>query len=637
MDNKQILQEIMGTFVPNRTVGPPPILPGQADLRTKNYDTRNIGLNLSYCNQLESWQRNIVDTLAGQGGATASDQYIIARPGGGKTLPIICYWTQHILGLNTMALQNQNITRGISILFSPPQVNARARTPRIIFLVPVIVLAHQTAMEIRKYIATLMMQVYNYVPDLILNDLVHRQYGQFRIAQYRQEVTNLTAQVSALEALPYGNRDRNAMPRVQDALNSARKNLTLAVENCMAHIVNEMVWTQTAQTNQQTDFNRALVFVSIYESAPKLVKRIQNLSLTVIDEAHLIQESGIENDDNQRAYQIMGSLFSILKTLREVPNNRIAMLSGTINPSSARNITGYFNECFGRNFSLPTSAPVEAANRSNLAIIANDNLNSMDGVLKYIIRNVSQRDWGQLYVIFSTSQIVQLAKECVEKLGIKNAENMSPSGYEPSNVFSGLGSARQNKNDLNLGDSSTNKISIPRDMMLLVSNITNPLLRQCVLRGVGFICRSVPGESFVSKESNLNDQDKLIVSKLFRERKISVLLATDAVGIGVNIDVKDLYIPKVQKFNAAIGTNAFVSLRDLSQILNRAGRGATPIASIQTSKDNVEMVSNALYSNPEDLPDVSELRKRGSINPCNSKSFMNLWRSLFGDPHRNNP
>jgi hypothetical protein len=646
IDNKQILQEIMGTFVPDRPRFNPNNMPnpGEAQMPRSTYDVRTTGVNASVCSKLETWQRNIVDTLSGTLTGTPRDQYVIARPGGGKTSPVICHWTQNLLGLNTMALgntMNTNINPGIDILFSSEDRH-RVQAPKILFLVPVIVLAQQTGMEIRKLLATMMVQMFDNAPDFYINKYL-RTNRRFRINDLINDISNYNdniEQVNTVRNFNLPDRDgrninfgryQNTTPRIQEALNNAKRNLRSEVENCITDMVNEMVWIQTAQSNQQTNFNRALVFVSIYESAPGLINRINRLGglrLTIIDEAHLIQESGIEDDDNQRAYQIMGSLFTVLKAIRDNRDNRIAMLSGTINPNSARNVTEYFNECFGRNFIVPTSAPAQAANRTPLAVIANNNLNDMNGVLKYIMRNVAQRDWGQLYVIFSTPKIIQLAKDCVDKLGIKNAENMSPAGYSPSNVFSGLGIARQNRSDYSLGSDAADRMSIPRDKMLQVSNITNPLLRQCVLRGVGFICRKVPGESFVSEEANLNDDDKLIVSKLFRERKISVLLATDAVGIGVNIDVKDLYIPKVEKFSSAVGTQVKVTLRDLSQILNRAGRGNMPIASIQTAKENVEMVSNALYANPEDLPDILEIRDRSGINPCDSRSFINFLNNV---------
>ena len=47
-----------------------------------------------------------------------------------------------------------------------------------------------------------------------------------------------------------------------------------------------------------------------------------------------------------------------------------------------------------------------------------------------------------------------------------------------------------------------------------------------------------------------------------------------------------------------------MSLRDLAQLLNRAGRGSTPIATVHTPRENMELVANGLYAGPEDFPEV---------------------------------
>lgn len=635
IDDKQILTEIMGTFT-RPPLAPPPVIPHQndnANKRAKTADFRTVGATISHCGNLESWQRNIVNNLAG---ARGIDQYLVVAPGGGKTLPIICYWTHHLLGLNTLALQNMpaahalpgmgvNVNPNIAPLF---EKNRRVQVPKVLFLVPVIVLAQQTGMEIRKYLSSIMMQIYNNAPNSYIDRYLRTMPG-YQINRLANEAANLRTEFDTITAMTNTNRVYNNLDRVQTSLNSVNKSLRDEVEKCIGDLVNEMVYVKTGSSTSDTSFNNALVYVTIYESAPSIVQKINNLQLTIIDEAHLLQESGVENDDNSRATQIMSSLFDILKTIEKTKNNnRLVMLSGTVNPISATRITTYFNECFNRNFpkEIKPASP-DAVNRSQLSVIVNDRLNTDDEIVRNILRNVAQNDWGQLYVLFSTARIFRLAEMCIEKLGIKNIENSSPGGYVPTNVFSNLGQDRQNRAGYTLDDSSVDRMSIPSGKQLLVANITNPILRQAVLRGIGFIARNIPNNELEeSRGIEMNDTDKLIVAKLFRERKISVLLATDSVGIGVNIDVKDLYIPQVKKYNKNVQNTVNISLRDLSQILNRAGRGATPIASIQTSKPNVEMVMNALYANSSDLPEVGEISRLG-ISPCDRRSFMNLYRN----------
>jgi gas vesicle protein len=617
LNEKEILNEIMGTFVPQRPPNQPyanqPNPPHADNLKNTNVSQTNI--TVGYCSRLEGWQRNIVETLSGNKG---HDQYIIARPGGGKTTPVFCYWSDRLLGLNTMAGNSvsPNIGSGIYSLFSGKH---RQNIPKMLMMVPVIVLAQQTGMEIRSILSNIMMQIYNTNPDLIINTYLQNS----QIQNLQTQITNLTHQLTQTQ-------DPSIQTRIHQSLNSINQSLKTEVENVISDLVNRMVYVKTGGDSSKTPIEEALVFVTIYESAAGIIDKIKdkNLQLTVIDEAHLIQESGIENDDNSRAYQIMGNLFNILKKIKDIKNNRLVMLSGTINPKSALQVITYFNDCFGRNFTTPVAAPSDASNRSQLSVITNDRIGSDKDIVNSIVRSVSQRDWGQLYVLFGTGRILRIVEMCIDKIGVRDIENSSPSGYTPSNVFSGLGQHRQNNSGYSLDKSSVDRMSIPPGKQFEVSNIINPLLRQAVLRGIGFISRNIPGNPLEERDQiKMADSDKIIVAKLFRERKINVLLATDAVGIGVNIDVKDLYIPYIQKYNDKIQNMVNASLRDLAQILNRAGRGATPIASIQTSSQNVEMVTNALYANPDDLPEVGEIRRIG-INPCDSKSFMNLWKKL---------
>lgn len=603
LDKDLLLNEIMGTFVRKEDYQGPRFFEAPfADKRPGGIDPTTSGFTLSHCATLESWQRNVIVNL---GGANGRDQYIIARPGGGKTLPIICYWTNNLLGLNTMktTVVGGNFRQSIRNLFDPSQ---RRNVPKILFLVPVIVLAQQTGMEIRQHLAKILMDAYESNPDEYINNYLVRPNDGVRIYQLWRQIQDTREQINDIYRTDPNNRDRNNLEIGNDTLQSLHKSLKLEVSERIKNLVDGMVYVKTGNSAPATTpFDDALVFVSIYESAPGFVNRIRNLNLTIVDEAHLIQESGVKNSDESRAVQIMGSLFTVLKSLRNHPNNRLVLLSGTINPKSAAAMTTYLNRCFDRNFEAPI-APEEASNRSQLSIVVNERIATDRGVTDSILKSVQQRDWGQLYVLFSTDRIRQIVEECVSKLGLRDVQNAQPNNYEPTNVFNGLGKRRQNEQNYNQLNTGADRLAIPSGMHLSVSNISNPLLRQAVLRGIGFIYRTIKGDALSNqKELLMNDNDKIIVAKLFRERKLNVLLATDAVGIGVNIDVKDLYIPGIQKFNPQVKNQVDASLRDLSQILNRAGRGdKAPIASIQTTQKNLEIITNALYSNPEDLPEV---------------------------------
>jgi len=634
IDQDETLNEIMGTFIKN--------VPKQRH-PYQNYSTNNYqkppadkydlmirGIKMRNCNTLEGWQRDIVRNLDKK-----RDQYIIARPGGGKTLPIVCYWSNSLLGLNTTnrildvrkGKAGYNIVKDALVkLFDEDQ----DKTEKMLVMVPVIALAQQTAAEFRRDLASVMMQYYNSNPSTSLKIFSRTNNRIKSIFREREKLVTIFKDPNNPNDNP-----RERLKGHYDRLESTFQNINkILVEEVVKHIVelvNRRVFIQTGESKSDKRYiNEAIVFVTIYESASSLINEhnIKNLSLVVVDEAHLAQSSGIDIEDQSRSYQISGNLYQVFKIIKKHRNCRLVFLTGTINPTSAANMAEYLNTHFKRNFPKGrtgiSTAPASAGNRSLLSVVVNESIRTDEGIVRNIERSVRQNDWGQLYVLFSTAGIANIVEMCIKTIGIRNIENRSSQGYEPGNVFSGLGRNRQGVGSIKLDD--LDRLGIPRGMQMIVANITNPLLRQSVLRGVGFIHRKIPDDRFRDQRKlKMDDNDKMIVAKLFRERKLNVLLATDAVGIGVNIDVKELYIPSLNKFNKTVKGNVESSLRDLSQILNRAGRGATPIASIQTPRENVEMVNNALNANPDDFPVVG-VHKR--LRDRNKDKFHEYWVNL---------
>lgn len=609
------IEEIVGVLTPTPYQSPNTSYKKQIQQHFRT----DIGPQIRYCSTLEPWQRNIVDSLSRE-----RDQYIIARPGGGKTLPVICYWLDRMLTLNVMRSYtnygNPNINNTLNSLFEAP--HNRADQPKLIFLVPIIALANQTSIEIRKDLANIMMQAFNSDPDYYIENFLAKQNSTIE-KMWEERRLYLTGQNSLnnLKTNNALNYHTQTPSDIQRHVNSINSGLIQETENTIRNLINNMVYIKTGSGSSNIPLNNALVYVSIYESASSYIKDVEKPKLLVIDESHQIQESGNENDENSRAYQISSHLHNVLTYFKNLTDTRLILLSGTINPKSAKNVTDFFNACYKRNFKSPVEAPSTAQNRSMLSVLPNESIKTNDGIVKNIVKAINQNDWGQLYVLFSTDRITQVVKECINLIGNRNIENTS--SYNFDRTFS------RNQNQLKLPESSIDIMSIPPDMRLEVSNITNPLLRQAVLRGIGFIYRNIPGNPLEGQQQvQMNDQDKQIVAKLFKERKLNVLLATDAVGIGVNIDVKDLYIPEVTKYNSKVENMISVTIRDLSQILNRAGRGATPIASIHTPSKNIEIITNALYAGSEDLPIVSAIESRTQQLFCNNK-YLSKIRQFF--------
>jgi len=279
IDDKEIVSEIMGTFTRTQPEPNTQTFTGAGGVvntqMRRDEDIRISGPTVRNCNTLEAWQRQIVNQLN-----LGRDQYVIARPGGGKTLPIICYWTDRLLGLNTLTLQHVYRSTGatgatganlgarggiIDQLFAYGRPN-RNQTPKILILVPVITLAQQTAMEIRRDLANIMMQMYNnnpnYYIDLYLRHYMPDSFQINRLAteayQLRQEITYLNVQDPNTPLRDYSN-----LPRIQEALRATNKSLVSEVERCIAHMIDRMVYLRTGGHNPTTRLEDARVYVSI--------------------------------------------------------------------------------------------------------------------------------------------------------------------------------------------------------------------------------------------------------------------------------------------------------------------------------------------------------------------------------------
>ena len=136
-------------------------------------------------------------------------------------------------------------------------------------------------------------------------------------------------------------------------------------------------------------------------------------------------------------------------------------------------------------------------------------------------------------------------------------------------------------------------------------------LVDCLKRGFGFIVGGSveQGEkSWVDQYLLLNMTEKELVQELFRKKKIYVLFATEAVGIGVNLKVRNLYIPTVRKFDGTVMTSLDTS--SLLQLVQRAGRDSSniPEATIYCSEDDYDYIKCILdkehymaVQNPLDL------------------------------------
>ncbi|MFW6242548.1 MAG: DEAD/DEAH box helicase [bacterium] len=607
--NTEELYEMLGVYTSERNIRPNMLEPQT--------------LSHSYCAQLKPWQTSIVNQLR-----NGNDLFTIVAPGGGKTLPIICYWIQEILGINLIKKQSKDeIFRHLNNL-----LYNTTRIPKLAYLVPTRTLAQQTTQEIIDVYANLFTQLVNYrlqfwgqdtsQDKLFINWIQKNTRQNYNEKELGLTISQITDSIN------------NPNNTIKDYNSSMIKTFKyLIIEAINNHINNNLIYIQTGGQRSQGNPNNSPVIITIYQSgnSSRILSSIKDAKLIVCDEAHLTQKVSVLTEDPSQAENIALSLYDILKAITG-KKSQLVFLSGTQNPSSAVDFAEYLNKHFRRNFNTKTIRTTGDRNPANVNVIPDDSLTSQKGIVDNIVSNIKSNDWGNLYVVFSIKQLQTIIEESMKKLGVRNLSNIQNDSSSNMNFQTYMGKRETqytSPTDIRLQRQDINKQHLQNSQQSNISkdarNIENKFLRECVSHGIGFIARNTPQERNVYDKFEMSESDKFIIASLFKDRKLKVLLATDAVGIGVNIDVKKLYIPSLEKFSGKTGRMESIILRDLSQILNRAGRGATPTASVITPSDNVQRVMLSLNLDPDSFESTDFIKKI----PFNHSSFKVVYAKIY--------
>lgn len=546
------------------------------------------GIILDRCRSLFPWQQSVVNTLS-----NGQDIYIQAGTGAGKTLPIECYWSNNILGLNTIDTHNPNFRDNLSNLFN---LNTLHLVPKLIWLVPIRSLAMEIYNAFRAHFANILAQriifnqfaLINQIPNAIVQDLPPS--GQMPV---------LTTQMH---------------------LPANQQNSVRIAENYISDHVNNLVALRM-EDNPRGNPVVAPVTVAIYESGKMIVPTIKrNLSLVVIDEAHELTPKVLDDYDD-RIVNKVNALYTILDEIEDNRNCRLAFLTGTIHPDSAAHFCTFLNQNFKRNLRTNIQG---GGNRATIDVIADDSLNNKYDLVNIAADAISKNDWGNVFVLFSTNGIKNMAQSLIEKIAPKGLDQIQ--NKQKQEFTYRINNPKDRKYIPSMSPDFAQSVKIIKE----AKDIKDPVLRECVSRGFGYIFRGN-----ANRGDLMDEDDKTIVTNLFKEKKISVLLATDAIGIGVNIDVKKMYIPSVDKYNPNAGGMKEAPLAHLAQVLNRTGRSATPYATIYTPTDNIEYVTQALYSKPEDYDIVPTLDFKNILvsktghNPLTGTKYL-LFKLKYG-------
>lgn len=590
------------------------------------------------CSQLRDWQGQISKSLYRQ------DLYIAARPGAGKTLPYLCYWMQNILGLS---INNSNIKftdyleRLEKLLYEPETIG------KLVIMVPIRQLATQTTEEFKDYFARILASFIGKLVNIAIDTLpfTDGQNIPTYVSVYKNKRDkilniidrNLVPLLREKERL-YNEYHRlnkgqdgylETIRNIENESNKIEKQFRNAAKEGLRNIVqglrgNFAFVAERTGLGPVGDIRRAPVIIAIYESAAAKVfpnLDANSVGLIVCDEAHLVERKKFEDD--ARPYTIASALYDILNKTKSW-KYRLLFLSGTENPNSARNMGNYINGAFGRNIKV-ISPPSSAANPSDIQIIPDDSLYNEKTILN-IIKNPSSN--ANVIVVFSKRKIDDYAKKCIKGRSGSSLNQIEKGGYHsPKSYSGGLGNVPGmyrgvSKTPGRFGKEDTVKMGKYASKGKEATDIYDPILRLCIENKFGYIYRLDDN----AKDYDQRKHDNAIVGRLFQEGKIKTLLATDAIGIGLNITVKNMFIPSIMKPTGG-GRMEEMNAAQLAQLLHRTGRTAFKISRIFTPSKFSASVSAALSMSPDQFKSNIVINKFTADMLRSKNFFVDLWRT----------
>jgi len=556
------------------------------------------GVQLKNCNQLYGWQKQIVDTISND-----HDIFVVTEsPGGGKTLPIIAYWAEKLLGINVTLNPSANLDDTIKNL--QKIVDSPETLPQVIWFSPIRSLNDQTVRDefVMNFI-TLILQYINFV--------IYSEKGPYNLNNSLRMLSRRLHETVILKMIDHNNgalADRmnflfNSINSLRDQINlfdeklnytgqqnadqysNEIENLTNEYFSNVEKVVKIFVETQLVGVKYQgtdTSENKPKntlkpIIVTVYESSPAFIDKMNRLKMIVFDEIQKAQLSaGNIASHDERAHQIAEAINYVLSS-GPAKNARLICLTGTQNPHTAARTAKFYNIAYGRDIKIFIS---EARNPANIRIQSFDQLSDFHYV-KYdlIPKLLSVREKEVCFVFFSKYKINEIAEKFS---GGSVGHDIRP----PTKTNVGYNKSYYNKQDVDIVAGQ-----------LRVSDIKNPLVRNAAGSRIGVLYG--PERNSAGQIVNDNDsKDNAIIQYLFEKGEIYILLTTDYIGEGLNVNIKKMYIPSVEKSN-----KEQIPIGNLAQLLNRVGRRPMDCV-IYTPSNFVDTVMKALNAKGTDFDDV---------------------------------
>lgn len=600
----------------------------------------NVSFGGTNKREFYAWQIKVLDRLQNRN----NDIYVVAPPGGGKTTPLMAHYmvdlfmggrNGNMTSVNPGGIAdgpNREIVQKWSDIFhgllTGKYLNGNI-VPKCLFVTPIRVLSFEQAEGFQEYFIDLFI----FLKSLILKCPKRNDNESF--AAY---TTRLKAGTSNAEKI-IGNVFGSAGEARYNSLNPPNDTDGKKFNSYVKQFTEKMICVKTGggsgQYNDQPD--NAVVSIATYGSAKSFISKIsRSVKFIVFDEAHLYMPSeyGPESDRSQEnEVRAAADAYTIIDGMAKQKDAQIAFLSGTIHPDSAQNFCQYLNRYYGRNLAVVSTekGDVESGNKTQLHVVADDAIREEREQINRVVKWVQNNEKGKAIILFSKRKINKLVDEAVKRISQKDIRqdfNVNQSDRYRKEKIDRFRRALAYSNPNATADQIKDQIdefikkefpTQQEDRIKEIKNkpgammIKNKKLRTAVSYGIGYIYRqddvepndpqAIVGEVI----EPIAEQDKLIVADLFSRGKINVLIATAAIGVGVNVNIRDMYLPSCMKFEKNKNNEGKFDLnnkREMSQLVNRTGRGKTPISGIYTPSEFVPYMREVVMSGAEDFNKV---------------------------------
>ena len=606
-----------------------------------------------YQERFYDWQKKVIERLQN----TSNDIYVVAPPGGGKTTPLMAHYMVDIfmggkngdmLSLNASAVldkskqDNEVVQKWANIfhgLLTGKYLNGTP-VPRCLFITPIRVLSFEQAEGFQEYFIDLL---------LFLKGLMETSTKRNPNERFIDYVMRLrdpkNSNIDRIVGMIFGSAGEERYNKLMPANDNDGKKFNSTVKSFTEKLICVKTGGGSGQFNDQPD--NTLVSIATYGSAKGFISKISRVvKFIVFDEAHLYMPSeyGPSSDRSQEnEVRAASDAYTIIEGMAKQKDAQIAFLSGTIHPESAQNFCEFLNRRYGRNLAVVSTekGDTQSGNKTELHVIADDAIREEREQVNRIVKWVQNNEKGKAIILFSKRKIDKLVDEAIKRLSQKDIRqdfNVNQSDRYKKEKIDRFKRALAYSNPNASADTIKAEVDkfiekeFPTQQQDMVKKIKakpgammikNKTLRNAVSYGIGYIYRqdeiepNDPAAVVGETKEPIAEQDKIIVADLFSQGKINVLLATAAIGVGVNVNIRDMYLPSCMKFEKNKNNEGKFDLnnkREMSQLVNRTGRGRTPISGIYTPREFVPFMQDVVMSGAEDFNKVPAISVRPSDN-----------------------